>query len=58
MAETYRLRHPRADTVVEVTSAGRRDTFLRRGWTSVVEGGETKPKAGQKRRSKPKADEE
>lgn len=57
MAETYRLRHPRADTVVEVTSAARRDTFLRRGWTSV-EGGETKPKAGQKRRSKPKADEE
>ena len=57
----HRLKHPNADTVVEVTSDVRRDALLRRGYTPVEGGGDVKPKADQKRRTskpKPKSDEE
>lgn len=59
MAETFRLRHPHADTTVEVTAA-RRDTLLERGYIPVEGSGVTKPTKGQKRRvaPKPKTDEE
>lgn len=48
MATTYKLQHPRSSTQITVSSAGRRDKLIARGYTEVKEAAPAKAKATKK----------